>query len=208
MNKDKLFLRVFAGISVIRLLLSIYFGECFLFRHIWLVYLAYFLIIGIVIFDNYPVVPLKQKVRRRECIMLGDGTMTEEKFDRGRFPDYKLVSRSGQGMAYASWSGEMIYTRFVQVKAQGGETVFSLVTYIFFYTCVGLYSYYMIAGIVDGTIDMEIPVHVLKENLKTLNLLSDRYPVRNNMLQAVKCILDLWHAFCGLVSHVYQLVTG
>lgn len=206
MSKHRLFLYLFGGISVVRLLLSWFFGNCFIFQHMWLLYLSYFFIIGIALFTNLPTVPLENRTRQMECIMLGDGTVTQEIFNRRRYRNYTLVCESDQGKAYSSNNGEMIYTKSVFMQEKDGETVVSLVIYTVLYTFIGLYIYELIAGLIAGTIDMNIPINTLKKNLETLNIMSDKYPVRENVEHILKGLNYLWSNLMEMIKSVYELI--
>lgn len=43
--KHKLFLFIFGAFSIVKWLMSIYFQNCFVMRHVWIIYLLYFVLI-------------------------------------------------------------------------------------------------------------------------------------------------------------------
>lgn len=195
MNKHKMFLYLFSGISVVRVLIEIFFKNCYINRHMWLVYASYFLIIGVVLFANFPTVPLACSVKKVECIMLGDGTLTQEIFDAKKQSEFSLVCETELGRAYSSNNGEMIYTKLVKMKCENDDTVLSLFIYIFLYTLAGLCIYDIIEGVVQGTIDINIPIKLVADKLKTLNVLSSRYGVANQLNYAWECIVHVYGNF-------------
>lgn len=206
MNKHKMFLYLFSGISVIRALISVFFENCYLNQHIWLVYILYFLIIGVVLFANFPTVPLDHSDKMVECIMLGNGTLTQEVFDKRRYGGFSLVCETEQGRAYSSVNGEMIYTKSVLFKCEKDDTVLSLLVYVFLYTFIGLCIYDIIEKIIQGTFDIKTPINLLNSRLKTLNILSNQYGVAKNINYIWKCMIDVGGNLVEFLKKGFHLI--
>lgn len=83
--KHKLFLFIFGAFSIVKWLMSIYFQNCFVMRHVWIIYLLYFVLITAVFLTRIPTVTVKQQVRIVECVMLGNGQVTNEIFNNTRY---------------------------------------------------------------------------------------------------------------------------
>lgn len=208
MSKHKLFIQVFVGLSVVRLLMSLFFKNCFLLQHIWLLYLSYFVVIGIVLFANFPTVPLDQDSNKVECIMLGNGKMTQEVFYKSNYGEYNLLYESEQGKAYSSNNGEIIYTKPVHMEMKDGNTALALFVYTILYTLIGLYTYELILGIATGKINMEIPLGNLKHNMETFNLMSGKYNICENVKYIGDCISRIGRNAMEMLQSTYQAIVG
>lgn len=206
MNKHRMFLFLFSGISVIRVLINLFFEKCYFNQHIWLIYISYFLVIGVVLIINFPTVPLEHSVKRVECIMLGNGTLTQEIFDKRRYGGFSLICETKQGRAYSSDNGEMIYTKSVLIKDGNDDTVLSLLVYVFLYTFAGLCIYEIIEEVIQGTFDIKAPINLLNNKLKTLNILSDQYAVVKKINYAWSCIKNVGENFIQILRMGFHMI--
>lgn len=201
-----MFIMVFGGITTVRLLLLNWYPDCFLFEHMWLLYLAYFLIICAVLFTMVPTVPLATTSKKVEFIMLGNGNLTNEVFDKNRYRNYRLISRTEMGNAYSSETGEMIYTKIRTVNSPGGETALSVFFFAIIYTIALLYMYEIIYGLIDGSISLDEHIRILKKNFASLNLLSDKYPIKDNLIGAFECLKVLGHNLVVIVKDILRFI--
>ena len=207
--KHKLFLCVFCGFMIVKLLLSVYFPDCFIMKHVWLLYSLYFLVVTCTLFSMLPIVSLSEKTRIAECIMLGDGTITNEIFDNVKDNRYSLLCETTEGRAYSSSNGEMLYTKIVSIKTGNGDTtVISLVLYILFYSIICFYVYELILGLFDGTLDMDITLEIIKKKIATFNIFSSKYSVVKNLEFIWSVVIEVLANLIELVQSGYRLVKG
>lgn len=200
MNKHKLLIYIFGGFAIVKILLSVFFPECFILRHVWLLYFLYFLVVLFTLYELVPTVPLTDTIRKVECIMLGNGTLTNEIFDNNKYRGYSLLCRSDEGNAYSSNNGEMLYTKNVTVRtSQGDNTDLSLLLYIIFYSIIGYYVYELVMETISGNVNMDIPIGILKGKLGCFNILSSKYPIVENAKY-------LWSVIWKLMLKLFEMI--
>lgn len=208
MSKQKMFIYLFGGISLFRAILNSCFPGCFIFTYVWLLYLLHFLIIGITFLRYFPTVSAVNSAETVECIMLGNGTVTDELFDRRKYSGYSLIYSSQTGNAYSAITGEMMYTKKVKIEKNGHDTVISLVLFVIFYTIIGLYAYYILTGCLKGNINIsELILHVIIK-IKKLNIFSDIYPISKNLRFVYSAILLLIHKLLNYIIGGVRIVLG
>ena len=167
--KHKLFLFIFGAFSIVKWLMSIYFQNCFVMRHVWIIYLLYFVLITAVFLTRIPTVTVKQQVRIVECVMLGNGQ------------GYSLLCETNDGRAYSSPNGEMLYTQKVRLSTEGGDTILSLLTYILFFSVVGIGICEIVQRLFSGALNITSTFNLLKQRMGSFNIFSESYPVRENL---------------------------
>lgn len=207
--KHKLFLYIFSGFEIVKLLLSGFFPECFLMRHVWLLYSIYFLVALFTLFEVIPTVSLTNKIRIVERVMLGDGTLTNEVFDIHKYRNYSLLCETEDGNAYSSHNGEMLYTKIVEEGMEQGDTTeFSLFLYIIFYSIIGFYIFDLVYQIISGTINMDIPIELLKRKLNYFNIFSSKYTIVENLKYLCSVSWELIKKLFKLIQLIYEQVIG
>lgn len=209
MNKHKLLIYIFGGFAIVKIILSVFFPECFILRHVWLLYSFYFLVVLFTLYELVPTVPLTDTIRKVECIMLGNGTLTNEVFDNNKYRGYSLLCTSDEGNAYSSNNGEMLYTKNVTVRTnQGDNTDLSLLLYIIFYSIIGYYVYELVVEMISGNVSMDIPIGALKEKLGCFNILSSKYPIVENAKYLWGVIWDLILKLFEMIQVGYKQIIG
>ena len=190
--KHKLFLFIFGAFSIVKWLMSIYFQNCFVMKHVWIIYLLYFVLITAVFLTRIPTVTVKQQVRIVECVMLGNGQVTNEIFNNTRYRGYSLLCETNDGRAYSSPNGEMLYTQKVRLSTEGGDTILSLLTYILFFSVVGIGICEIVQRLFSGALNITSTFNLLKQRMGSFNIFSESYPVRENLEEFWNVIVQIF----------------
>lgn len=148
---------------------------------VWIIYLLYFVLITAVFLTRIPTVTVKQQVRIVECVMLGNGQVTNEIFNNTRYRGYSLLCETNDGRAYSSPNGEMLYTQKVRLSTEGGDTILSLLTYILFFSVVGIGICEIVQRLFSGALNITSTFNLLKQRMGSFNIFSESYPVRENL---------------------------
>jgi len=113
--------------------------------------------------------------------MLGNGQVTNEIFNNTRYRGYSLLCETNDGRAYSSPNGEMLYTQKVRLSTEGGDTILSLLTYILFFSVVGIGICEIVQRLFSGALNITSTFNLLKQRMGSFNIFSESYPVRENL---------------------------
>lgn len=118
--------------------------------------------------------------------------VTNEIFNNTRYRGYSLLCETNDGRAYSSPNGEMLYTPKVRLSTEGGDTILSLLTYILFFSVVGIGICEIVQRLFSGALNITSTFNLLKQRMGSFNIFSESYPVRENLEEFWNVIVQIF----------------